>query len=185
LDAALKVVGVGSVGTRCLVVLMLGEQNEPVFLQIKEARRSVLANGDANGPRIHNGARVVAGQRLMQAASDIFLGWANGPNRRNFYVRQLRDMKASVDITDIAPKGLNLYGVLCGQTLARAHAKAGAAARIAGYLGSSDVFDTAMRTYALSYANQAEKEYATFQRAAADGRISTEVSASETELMIA
>src|SRR5262249_4608505 len=139
-DAALKVVGVGSVGTRCLVVLMLGEQNEPVFLQVKEARDSVLA-APSRPPRwASNGERVVVGQRAMQAASDIFLGWSRGPDGRDFYVRQLRDMKMSVDVSTMRPAGLNFYGILCGQTLARAHAKAGGATRIAGYLGRSEAF---------------------------------------------
>jgi uncharacterized protein (DUF2252 family) len=184
-DAALKVVGVGSVGTRCFVALMLGEQNEPVFLQIKEARASVLDRSRGKASRGHQGERVVAGQQLMQSASDIFLGWARGPNQRDFYVRQLRDMKASVEIETWAPKGLMQYGVLCAQTLARAHAKAGAAARIAGYLGKSRAFDKAMRRYAADYADQAEKDFAEFRNAAANGRVKTEASASETELMIA
>ena len=183
-DAALKVVGVGSVGTRCFVVLMLGEQNEPVFLQIKEARRSVLDRRSGKASQDHQGERVVAGQRLMQSASDIFLGWARGPNRRDFYVRQLRDMKVSVEIENWAPKGLTQYGVLCGQTLARAHAKAGAAAQIAGYLGKSDAFDKAMRRYASAYADQAEKDFGAFRAAAASGRVKTEASANEMELMI-
>jgi len=184
-DAALKVVGVGSVGTRCFVVLMLGEQNEPVFLQLKEARTSVLDRRTGKASRSHQGERVVAGQRLMQSASDIFLGWARGPNGRDFYVRQLRDMKASVEIETWAPKGLAQYAVLCGQTLARAHAKAGAATTIAGYLGKSKAFDKAMRRYAAAYADQAEKDFSEFRKAAASGRVATEARASETELMIA
>jgi uncharacterized protein (DUF2252 family) len=181
-DAALKVVGVGSVGTRCFVALLLGEQREPVFLQIKEARGSVLAG--AKSGKIHNGERVVAGQRLMQAASDIFLGWARGQHQRDFYVRQLRDMKMSVDLVKMGSRGLTIYGVLCGQTLARAHAKAGAAAHIAGYLGKSDAFDKAIRRYAASYADQAEQDYETFRRAVGTGRVPTETGFDETKLMI-
>lgn len=184
-DAALKVVGVGSVGTRCLVLLMLGEQNEPVFLQVKEARGSVLAD-TSKAPRwANNGERVVAGQRAMQAASDIFLGWSKGVNNRDFYVRQLRDMKMSVDLAGIRQAGLNFYGVLCGQTLARAHAKAGGATRIAGYLGRSEAFDTAIARYALAYADQAERDYEAFRRAAAAGKIRTEATAQPEQLAIA
>jgi uncharacterized protein (DUF2252 family) len=183
-DAALKVVGVGSVGTRCFVALLLGEQHEPVFLQIKEARGSVLAGHGAKAAKIHNGERVVAGQRLMQAASDIFLGWARGMHQRDFYVRQLRDMKMSVDLAKMGSRGLTIYGVLCGQTLARAHAKAGEAARIAGYLGKSDAFDKAIRRYATSYADQAEQDYEAFRRAVGRGRVPTETGLDETTLMI-
>ena len=183
-DAALKVVGVGSVGTRCFVVLMLGEQNEPVFIQIKEARDSVLALNARKSPWRHNGERVVAGQRAMQASSDLFLGWSRGPNRRDFYVRQLRDMKMSVDVSNMNRSSLTIYGILCGQTLARAHAKTGAAARIAGYLGSSDVFDKAIRRYAVDYANQAEQDYEAFRKAAAAGVVRTETSTDIQRLVV-
>ncbi len=172
-DAALKVVGVGSVGTRCFVVLMLGEQDEPVYLQIKEARASVLATAGARSPWKNDGERVVAGQRLMQSSSDIFLGWSRGLSGRDFYVRQLRDMKMSLDVAEMRRSGLTAYAVLCGQTLARAHAKAGGAPGIAGYLGRSAAFDGAIRRYALAYADQAEKDYETFRRAAAAGTVRT------------
>jgi uncharacterized protein (DUF2252 family) len=164
-DAAIKVVGVGSVGTRCYVVLMLDEQNEPAFLQIKEARASALA-GHAPGasPWSNNGERVVVGQRLMQAASDEFLGWAAGPEGRDFYVRQLHDMKVSVVLETMNARMLGVYASLCGGTLGRAHAKAGNAARIAGYVGSSDAMDTAVGKYALAYADQAENDYEVFRR---------------------
>jgi uncharacterized protein (DUF2252 family) len=176
-DAALKVVGVGSVGTRCLVVLMLGEQNEPIFIQIKEARDSVLA-GEGQSPRwVHNGERVVVGQRAMQAASDMFLGWSRGPNGRDFYVRQLRDMKMSVDVSTMQRPGLTIYGILCAQSLARAHAKTGGAGRIAGYVGKSDAFDLAIRRYALAYADRAEQDYEAFRKAAATGVVRTEATA--------
>ena len=182
-DAALKVVGVGSVGTRCLVVLMLGEQNEPIFLQVKEARDSVLANASRPSRWANNGERVVVGQRALQAASDIFLGWSRGPNGRDFYVRQLRDMKMSVDVSTMRLSGLKFYGILCGQTLARAHAKAGGATRIAGYLGRSDAFDTAIARYALAYADQAERDYEAFRRAAAAGVIRTEATGEPEQLV--
>ena len=175
-DAAIKVVGIGSVGTRCYVVLMMGEQNEPVFLQIKEARNSVLAGPAGPSPWGDEGERVVVGQRLLQTASDIFLGWTRGPQGRHYYVRQLRDMKASVDIASSNAHELNLYASLCGETLARAHAKAGGAARIAGYLGKADTFDAALGKYAMAYADRVEQDYESFRRAAATGRIMTETS---------
>jgi hypothetical protein len=184
-DVALKVVGVGSVGTRCLVALMLGEQNEPVFIQIKEARESVLASRQKKSPWRHNGERVVVGQHAMQASSDIFLGWSRGPNRRDYYVRQLRDMKMSVDISTIRRPGLAMYGILCGQTLARAHAKAGGAARIGGYLGTSNIFDAAIRRYAMAYADQAEKDYEAFRKAAAAGVVRTETTVEPQQLVVA
>jgi len=175
-DAAIKVVGVGSVGTRCYVVLMMGEQNEPVFLQIKEACKSVLAGPTGLSPWRDHGERVIVGQRLLQAASDIFLGWTKGPDGRHYYVRQLRDMKASVDIASMNAHTLGLYASLCGETLARSHAKAGGAPRIAGYLGKSDAFDTALGKYAITYADRIERDFESFRRAAASGRIKTETS---------
>lgn len=184
-DAALKVVGVGSVGTRCYIVLMLGEHDEPLFLQIKEARRSVLEPYSKPSPFHHHGERVVAGQHLMQAASDIFLGWAHGPAGRQFYVRQLRDMKIAAELDQMDASGLALYGRLCGRALARAHAKAGQAPPIAGYLGSSTAFDDAIEKYALAYADQVERDYETFRAAVRSGRIHTETGASPAETMIA
>jgi len=175
-DAAIKVVGVGSVGTRCYIVLMMGEQNEPVFLQIKEARKSVLTGPAGPSPWRQKGERVVDGQRLLQTASDIFLGWTKGPEGRHYYVRQLRDMKASVDIASMKIHGLDLYASLRGETLARAHAKAGAAPRIAGYLGNSDAFDAALGEYAIAYADKTEQDFESFRHAAATGRIKTETS---------
>ena len=174
-DAAIKVVGVGSVGTRCYVALMLGDQNEPVFLQVKEARTSVLVGPAGGKPSFaNNGERVVLGQRLMQSASDIFLGWSKGAEGRDFYVRQLRDaMKASADITSMSPRVLGRYARVCGTTLARAHAKAGDAAMIGGYLGSSDAFETTLGRYALAYADQAEKDYDAFKKAVASGKVKT------------
>jgi len=122
------------------------------------------------------GERVVVGQRLLQAASDIFLGWTKGPEGRHYYVRQLRDMKAAVDIASMNAHLLKLYARLCGETLARAHAKAGGAPRIAGYLGKSDAFDAALGKYAIAYADKTEQDFETFHRAAATGRIKTETS---------
>ncbi len=173
-DAALKVVGVGSVGTRCHIVLFMGVHGDPLFLQVKEARKSVLERHAGKSPWGHEGQRVVVGQRLMQAASDIFLGWAKGPNGRDFYVRQLRDMKVSADVTAFDADTLVRYGRICGRALARGHAKSGSAAAIAGYLGNSAAFDEAVGLYAIAYADQAERDYAAFQVAARNGRIATE-----------
>lgn len=177
-DAALKVVGVGSVGTRCFIVLFLAAPDDPLFLQVKEARRSVL-DRYTGLPRVtHNGRRVVIGQRLMQSASDIFLGWSRGPGGRDFYVRQLRDMKMAPDIANHTPGIMRQYATLCGLTLARAHDKAGDAAMIAGYLGSSDHFDEAIGDYAVAYADQVERDYATFVKAVRSGRLKSDLSPS-------
>jgi uncharacterized protein (DUF2252 family) len=184
-DAALKVVGVGSVGTRCYIVLLLGEHDEPLFLQVKEARRSVLEMHAGPSPWHNQGERVVAGQHLMQAVSDIFLGWARGPEGRDFYVRQLHDMKVAAELDQMDASELALYGRLCGAALARAHAKAGQAPPISGYLGSSDAFDDAIDKYARAYADQVERDYESFRAAARSGRIRTETSGSLVETMIA
>jgi len=175
-DAALKVVGVGSVGTRCYVALLLAAPNDPLFLQVKEARPSVL-EPYVKGARVaHNGQRVVVGQRLMQSASDIFLGWAKVPGGRDFYVRQLRDMKVSADIESQPPRVARNYAALCGRTLARAHDKAGDAAMIAGYLGGKDQFDQAIGDYAVAYADQVERDYAAFVKAIRSGKLKTDTS---------
>jgi hypothetical protein len=168
-DAAYKVVGVGSVGTRCFVILLIGDQNDSLFLQAKEARASVLEGRAGPNPFAHNGERVVVGQRLMQSASDIFLGWTAGPRGREFYVRQLRDMKVAPDITAFTPRALAAFGRLCGKTLARAHAKSGDAATISGYLGSAATFDEAIAGYAVAYADQVEEDYESFARPLAGG----------------
>lgn len=178
-DAAIKVVGVGSVGTRCYIALFLAAPNDPLFLQIKEAHRSVLERYAGRAKLAHNGQRVVVGQRLMQSASDIFLGWAKGPAGRDFYVRQLRDMKISPDVESMTPKLMRANATLTGMVLARAHDKAGDAAMIAGYLGKSDEFDEAIGDYAVAYADQVERDYATFVKAARDGHIKTDLSKGE------
>jgi len=172
-DSAIKVVGVGSVGTRCYLSLLLADDDDPLFLQIKEARRSVLESPRGKSRYAHQGFRVVEGQRVMQAASDIFLGWARTKGH-DYYVRQFRDMKVSAEIETFRPGTLVGYASLCGWTLARAHAKAGDAAMIAGYLGSSDQFDDALAQYAEAYADQAERDFETFQAAIRSGRLSTE-----------
>ncbi|WP_406205984.1 DUF2252 domain-containing protein [Kitasatospora sp. NBC_01560] len=180
-DAARKVVGVGSVGTRCFIILLEGrDEQDPLFLQIKEAGRSVLEehlpltrpHGEA--PIVHGGRRVVTGQHLMQAASDIFLGWTTGPAGRHFYGRQLRDMKGSADIADMRPADLRAYADLCGRTLARAHARSGDRLAIAGYLGRADTFAEAIADFAVRYADQTEIDHAELLSAIEDGTITAQ-----------
>jgi uncharacterized protein (DUF2252 family) len=173
-DSAIKVVGVGSVGTRCYLSLLLADGVDPLFLQVKEARRSVLESPRGRSRYTHQGLRVVQGQRLMQGASDIFLGWARTQNH-DYYLRQFRDMKVSAEIETFKPATLVGYATLCGWALARAHAKAGDAATIAGYLGATDQFDNALAQYSEAYADQAERDYATFKAAIRSGRLSTDV----------
>jgi len=184
LDIAYKVVGVGSVGTRCYVALFVDDQDDHFFLQVKEARRSVLEGRAGPSGFPNQGERVVSGQHLMQTASDIFLGWGRGPHGRDFYVRQLRDMKLTANLPSFTPKFLLSYARVCGETLARAHAKVGDAAMIAGYLGSNDIFDVAIRDYAVAYADQVEQDYAAFQQAARAGRFPLETLPGETEQAI-
>jgi uncharacterized protein (DUF2252 family) len=183
-DWALKVVGVGSVGTRCFVALFLAAPDDALFLQVKEARPSVLEPYTGTKKVAHNGQRVVVGQRLMQAASDIFLGWARGPAGRDAYFRQLRDMKVSVDVETMPPKVMRAYATFCGLALARAHDKAGDAAMIAGYLGSSDHFDEAIGDYAVAYANEVERDYRSFARAVRSGRLKSDLSPSRLATML-
>jgi uncharacterized protein (DUF2252 family) len=179
-DLARKVVGVGSVGTRCWIALMLGrDTNDPLFLQVKEAEASVLSRYVGASRHANQGQRVVAGQRLMQATSDIFLGWQRTPagldgKPRDFYVRQLRDWKFSVDIESMVPRGMRIYGELCGWTLARAHARSGDRIAIAAYLGGADVFDKAISQFAAAYADQNEEDHQSLVDAAAAGRITAE-----------
>ncbi|MDX2678639.1 DUF2252 domain-containing protein [Streptomyces sp. NY05-11A] len=172
-DAARKVVGVGSVGMRCFIVLLTGrDTDDPLFLQIKEARESVLEEHLPTGPYVHPGHRVVAGQRLLQAAGDIFLGWMTGPQGRAFYWRQLRDMKGSAAVAGMSPADLLVYARLCGTALARAHARSGDRLAIAGYLGGSDTFERAVADFALAYATQTAADQATLA-AAIDARVVT------------
>lgn len=169
-DAARKVVGVGSVGTRCFIVLLAGrDTDDPLFLQIKEATRSVLEDHLPGGPYVHPGHRVVAGQRLLQSASDIFLGWMTGPQGRAFYWRQLRDMKGTADVAGMAPDELLAYARLCGTALARAHARSGDRVAIAAYLGGAETFEHAVADFALRYADQNVKDHAALGSAVAAG----------------
>jgi uncharacterized protein (DUF2252 family) len=179
-DMARKVVGVGSVGTRCWIILMLGRDvSDPLFLQVKEAEESVLCRFVGASKYANQGQRVVAGQRLMQATSDIFLGWQRTQagldgRTRDFYVRQLRDWKFSLDVSTMIPAGLRAYGQVCGWTLARAHARSGDRIAIAAYLGNSDVFDRAIAQFATAYADQNERDHQALVDAAATGRITAE-----------
>jgi len=179
-DLARKVVGVGSVGTRCWILLLLGrDDDDPLFLQIKEAQASVLEPYLGQSEYENHGERVVAGQRLMQATSDIFLGWLRSKEtldgaERDFFVRQLWDWKTSVDLDTILPEGLELYGQVCGFLLARAHARSGDRIAIASYLGKGDAFDRALAEFAVAYADQNERDHAALRKAADEGRIPVE-----------
>jgi uncharacterized protein (DUF2252 family) len=176
-DLARKVVGVGSVGTRCWIVLLMGaDAGDPLFLQVKEAQSSVLEELLGRSAFSNHGRRVVEGQRLMQAASDIFLGWTRVSDptdgiERDFYVRQLWDWKASVDVDTIEPRGLALYAQACGGTLARAHARSGDRAAIAAYLGKGDAFDRALAEFVRAYAEVNARDYEGLTRAVREGRI--------------
>jgi uncharacterized protein (DUF2252 family) len=180
-DVARKIVGVGSVGTRAYVVLLEGrDQDDPLFLQVKEAGASVLEGYVESSTYEHHGHRVVAGQRLMQAASDIFLGWFRGTEGRDFYWRQLRDMKGSAQVERMSPDELVLYARLCGWALARAHARSGDRLQIAAYLGKSDRFDVAIADFAKEYADQIERDHAALCAAVKSGRVPAEAGASRT-----
>ena len=170
-DAAMKVVGIGSVGTRCFIALMFSEENHPLILQFKEACHSVLEPYAGKSRYENQGERVVTGQRLMQSSSDIFLGWARGRSGRDFFVRQLRDMKMSVPIEGVSANQLKRYAEVCGQVLARAHAKSGDAASISGYLGKNDAFDEALGDFAVAYADQTEQDHAALVEAVNAGRL--------------
>jgi len=158
-DVVVKVVGIGSVGTRCFVALFMSPDDEPLLLQVKEARPSVLEPYAGKSQHEKHGQRVVVGQRLTQSSSDIFLGWTRGPEGRDFYVRQLRDMKVSFSFDEVTPARLKNYAKYCGQALARSHAKSGNAAMISGYLGKTDIFDEAVSRFSMKYAKQNAKDY--------------------------
>ena len=179
-DLARKVVGVGSVGTRAWIMLVLGrDEGDPLFLQVKEAQASVLEKHLGKSRFKNHGERVVTGQRMMQASSDIFLGWIHNPKgldgaARDFYVRQLWDWKTSVDVEVMVPEGLVGWATVCGWTLARAHARSGDRIAIATYLGKGDVFDRAIADFAAEYANQNERDYAALVDAVRGGRIAVQ-----------
>jgi uncharacterized protein (DUF2252 family) len=170
-DFAIKVVGVGSVGTFCAILLLMASERDPLFLQVKEARSSVLETYAGKSIYPNHGQRVVNGYRLMQPASDIFLGWTKSKIGRHLYVRQLRDMKIGAQ-TELFSAGLmTQYAELCGWALARAHARSGSPAQIGGYLGKSDVFDKAIAQFAVGYADQSERDHAVLKKAARSGQI--------------
>ncbi|MGA9164693.1 MAG: DUF2252 domain-containing protein [Thiobacillus sp.] len=170
-DWAVKVVGIGSVGTRCMVALLFDKENHPLMLQIKEAVPSVLAPYAGKSRYDNQGERVVIGQRLMQSSSDIFLGWARGRRGYDFFVRQLRDMKFSMPVEGFSAVQLKRYAAVCGWVLARAHAKSGDSATISGYLGKSDSFDQALGAFSLAYADQNEQDHAALVKAVSAGRV--------------
>ena len=175
-DMARKVVGVGSVGTRCFIVLLRGrDQDDPLFLQVKEATASVLEDHLPRSRYRQPGQRVVEGQRMMQAASDIYLGWTKGHQENRFlYWRQLRDMKGSAVVESMQPQSMSLYARLCGWTLARAHARSGEPIAIAAYLGKSDKFDKAVVDFSARYADQNERDYEAFVKAVKSGRLAAQ-----------
>jgi uncharacterized protein (DUF2252 family) len=170
-DLAMKVVGVGSVGTFCAVMLMMADVDDPLFLQVKEAGPSVLEPYAGKSIYPNHGQRVVNGLRLLQSASDLFLGWTEGREGRHFYVRQLHDVKIKLLVELFTPKVMVQYAEYCGWALARAHARAGEPSLIAGYLGKGDPFDEALADFAASYAEQNESDYNALVRAAQQGRI--------------
>jgi uncharacterized protein (DUF2252 family) len=176
---ARKVVGVGSVGTRAWILLLLGrDRQDPLFLQAKEAQESVLERFVGKSRYANHGQRVVAGQRLMQAASDIFLGWQRATGFdgqvRDFYLRQLRDWKGSADLDTMAASVMTIYARICAATLARAHARSGDRIAIASYLGNRDVFDRAIADFSRAYADQNERDYQALVHAVDSGRVVAE-----------
>jgi len=174
---ARKVVGVGSVGTDAWILLLLDDHDSPLLLQVKQAETSVLEPFTSQSKFSNHGQRVVVGQRLMQAASDIFLGWERfdwGDYKRDYYIRQLRDWKGSADIRGMTPEGMGLWAQMCGWTLARAHARSGDRVAIASYLGKSDVFDRAIADFSVAYGDQNERDYGAMRDAVAGGRLAAE-----------
>src|SRR5271156_1129257 len=170
-DVARKVVGVGSVGTRCGVALLMAGEHDPMLLQIKEALPSVLEPYAGKSQYANHGERVVTGQRMLQSASDVFLGWTCDEQGRSYYFRQLRDMKMKIDLENMTKDDWLEYVEICGWTLARAHARTGDAAMIGGYLGKNDTFDSALAKFAASYADQANRDHATLLKAIRAGRV--------------
>jgi len=170
-DKAIKVVGVGSVGTLCSVALLMAGEKDPLFLQVKEARPSVLEAQAGPSVYANHGQRVVKGHRLMQLASDIFLGWTQDSSGRHFYVRQLRDVKLKFPIEQFKAAKMIIFAEWCGATLARAHARSGEPALISGYLGKSDTFDQAIAAFAVTYADQVERDHDSFTKAVREGRV--------------
>ena len=171
MDIAIKVVGVGSVGTICGIILMMASDKDPLFLQVKQARESVLEPYAGKSAYPNHGQRIVVGHRLMQSASDLFLGWTEGILGRQFYVRQLKDMKIKAMVEVFLPSVMLQYGEMCGWVLARAHARSGEPAKISGYLGKSDTFDEAIADFSIAYADQAERDHDALVKAVRAGRL--------------
>lgn len=171
MDMAIKVVGVGSVGTYCAILLLMASEHDPLFLQVKQARPSVLEAYAGKSLYSNNGQRIVHGCRMMQSASDIFLGWTEGALGRQFYVRQLKDMKISPMVEVFTPGVMLQYAGLCGWTLAHAHARSGEPAKISGYLGKSDKFDEAIADFSIAYADQTERDHEVLMKAVRAGRL--------------
>lgn len=169
-DGAIKVVGIGSVGTACWVLLFMAGEGDPLFLQVKEARASVLEPYAGASVFPNHGQRVVNGYRLMQPASDLFLGWSQGP-RRHFFIRQLRDIKISIRVETFGAPEMDLYATWCGRALALSHARSGNSAMLSGYMGKSDAFDRAIAAFSMAYADQNERDHAALERAVRKGKV--------------
>jgi len=172
-DGAVKVVGIGSVGTYCFVLLFMAGEGDPLFLQVKEARASVLEPYAGKSAFANNGQRVVHGYRMMQPASDLFLGWSRGP-KRDFFVRQLRDIKISIRVETFARTEMEIYATWCGRALALSHARSGSSAMLSGYMGKSGAFDKAIAGFAMAYADQNEKDHTALDRAVKKGTLEAE-----------
>jgi uncharacterized protein (DUF2252 family) len=171
-DIAIKVVGIGSVGTSCVILLLMAGEDDPLFLQFKEARASVLEPYAGASEFPNHGQRVVNGYHLTQTASDMFLGWGQGVrDRRHYFVRQLRDVKISIRVETFRHSEMDLYAKWCGRALALSHARSGSSALLSGYMGKSDVFDRAIATFAIAYADQNKRDHAALQRAVHNGRV--------------
>jgi hypothetical protein len=172
-DAAYKVVGIGSVGTACWVILFMAGEGDPLFLQVKEARTSVLEPYAGASVYPNHGQRVVNGYRLMQRASDMFLGWTQGTSelRRHFFIRQLRDIKISVRVETFGAAEMELYATWCGRALALSHARSGNSPLLSGYMGKSDTFDQTIASFSMAYADQNEKDHAALARAIKQGKV--------------
>jgi len=177
IDVARKVVGVGSVGTRCAVALLMAGEHDPMLLQFKEALPSVLEPYAGKSRYVNHGERVVTGQRMLQSASDVFLGWTRDEEGRSYYFRQLRDMKMKIDLENMTRGDWLEYVEICGWTLARAHARTGDAAMIGGYLGKSEKFDAALAEFAASYADQTDRDHAALVKAIRAGRLKAQTTA--------
>ncbi|HQR09291.1 MAG TPA: DUF2252 domain-containing protein [Gemmatales bacterium] len=171
IDIAAKVVGVGSVGTYCAIMLMMASEKDPLFLQIKQARQSVLEPYAGKSIYANHGQRVVVGHHLMQSASDLFLGWTEGHQGRQFYIRQLKDMKIKPMVEIFTPSNMRRYGELCGWLLAHSHARSDHPSLISGYLGKGDSFDEAVADFSVAYADQAERDHETLVKAVRSGRL--------------